>query len=467
MRKILAYCLVCLLIAAFSSLFSPKVDAVVDPRVSNNNKFGIGILSPEANLEDAYNLVNSNGGDWGYITLVIRKNEMDVLRWQGILNNLNKRHLIPIIRIAADVNEQGVWSKPDINDAELWADFLNKLPWPIKNRYIQIYNEVNRASEWGGKVDPKEYARELDKTLSALKAKSDDFFVLNAPLDLALLDSDNSIESASYFGQMEEAIPGIFTKLDGFASHSYPNPGFTANPNQEGKLGIRGFEWEIDLISKYLNGKKLPIFITETGWLREDGEKKGLDEKSIADFYEFAFLQVWKNPDLVAITPFVLEYPQSNFYQFSFKKSIADNERPFYDYYYRIQSLAKTKGEPIRDNKASNLALNIDGKIIKKVSKEIILRFKNEGNILWKADYDITIEPLSSVIDVQKIEWENKEIYPGQEAVIRLTLKSNEEGFSPLLLKVLNKDQTLAYNLSEIETLDYLSFIVNTIKDFI
>ena len=86
---------------------------------------------------------------------------------------------------------------------------------------------------------------------------------------------------------------------------------------------------------------------------------------------------------------------------------------------------------------------------------------------MWKADYDITIEPLSSVIDVQKIEWENKEIYPGQEAVIRLTLKSNEEGFSPLLLKVLNKDQTLAYNLSEIETLDYLSFIVNTIKDFI
>lgn len=467
MRKILAYCLACLLIMIFVSFFSPKVIAVVDPRVSANNKFGIGILSPEANLEDAKKLVNSNGGDWGYVKLVIRKNERDILRWQGILNNLNKQHLIPIIRIATDINVEGGWSKPGEEDAQQWADFLNNLPWPIKNRYVQIYNEVNRSSEWGGTVDPQAYAKELEKTINALKTKSDDFFVMNAPLDLALQNSDNSLESADFFEQMEDAVPGIFTKLDGFASHSYPNPGFMAKPDQIGRLGIRGFEWETSQLAKYLNGKKLPIFITETGWVRENGEREGLDENTIADFYESAFSHIWILPDIVSVTPFVLDYPDSNFNQFSFKKLTGDGGRPFYEYYYRIQSLKKNRGEPERDNKLSNLALKISGKIIKKVSKEIILSFKNEGNILWEVDKDISIQPVSSAIDIQKIEWQNKEIYPGQEAIVRLTLKSNEEGFSPLLLKVLNNDKTLGYNLSEIETLDYISFIVNTIRDII
>lgn len=467
MRKILAYCLGYLLITLLASFFCSSVKAIVDPRATANNKFGIGVLSPEANLEDAYRLVNSNGGDWGYITLVIRKNERDPLRWQGVLNNLNKQHLIPIVRIATGINGEGGWSKPGEDDAQEWAEFLNQLPWPIKNRYVQVYNEVNRASEWGGEIDPGGYAGELDKTINSLKAKSDDFFVLNSPLDLALLNSEGSMESAEFFEQMEESVPGIFEKLDGFASHSYPNPEFSAKPDQAGRLGIRGFEWEINSISNYLNDKKLPVFITETGWTREEGKKRGLSEKTIADYYESAFSQIWKDNGLVAITPFVLDYPESNFYQFSFKKSFADSDRPFYEYYYRIQALAKAKGEPVRDNKASNPALNISGKIIKNVSKEIILSFRNEGNILWEVDKDISIKPISSVVDVQQIEWQNREIYPGQEAVVRLTFKSNEEGFSPLLLKVVNNDQTLGYNLSEIETLDYLSFVVNTIRDFI
>ena len=31
--------------------------------------------------------------------------------------------------------------------------------------------------------------------------------------------------------QMNDAVPGIFSEIDGLASHSYPNPGFAAAPS--------------------------------------------------------------------------------------------------------------------------------------------------------------------------------------------------------------------------------------------
>ena len=70
------------LLATFFSLvfvFPHKTLAIVDPLKSANNKFGIHITD-ENDLDEARALINSSGGDWGYITLVIREDERDVKR---------------------------------------------------------------------------------------------------------------------------------------------------------------------------------------------------------------------------------------------------------------------------------------------------------------------------------------------------------------------------------------------------
>ncbi len=466
MRKILAYCLIYfLIIPLIGSFIADNALAVSDPRSLPNNKFGIGILSPESDTEAAASLVNSNGGDWGYVSLVIRKDERQALRWQGVFNNLNKKHLIPVVRIATAFNKQGVWEAPGEKDAAEWASFLDELSWPVKNRYIQVYNEVNRASEWGSEVDPSGYAKELKKTIDALKSKSDNFFILNAPLDLALDNSADSLDAELFLLQMEAAVPGIFLKIDGLASHSYPNPGFVANPGQEGRLGIRGYKWETGLLSSLIPDKTLPVFITETGWVRKSDGKYGLSETTISGFYEDAFSGVWNDPNIVCVTPFILSFPEPNFYPFSFKKN-GDGE-VFFDYYYKVQSLAKVKGNPERQNRLSDFVVAIQDKVIKNSPREITIIFKNDGNFMWDTENNIKIEVNSSAVKVEKVKWNNKDIYPGQEAVAKLQFRASEEGKFPILFKVNHLEENLGSQLSYVEAVTYFTFIVDRIKNLI
>src|SRR3990172_10956744 len=95
----------------FLALSLPKsVLAIYNPTSVANNKFGIH-LTQEADLEEASKLVNSSGGDWGYVTIVIRKDERDTRRWQNVFNQMRRLHLIPIVRIAT-MQLDGGWEKP-------------------------------------------------------------------------------------------------------------------------------------------------------------------------------------------------------------------------------------------------------------------------------------------------------------------------------------------------------------------
>jgi hypothetical protein len=141
-------------------LFFPKLtNAISDPLDVDNNVFGIHIADP-AHLEDAASLVNSSGGDWGYVTFVIRENERDLKRWQDAFDEARKLHLIPIVRIATTQEEYG-WKKFTLDDIDNWVFFLNSLNWVVQNRYVIIGNEPNHAYEWGDEINPIEYSRFL------------------------------------------------------------------------------------------------------------------------------------------------------------------------------------------------------------------------------------------------------------------------------------------------------------------
>src|SRR3989344_5906297 len=75
--------------------------AIEDPRETPNNKFGIHILFI-SELDKAKELVNSAGGDWGYVTIPIQATDKDLEKWQKFMDSARENHIIPIIRIATE-----------------------------------------------------------------------------------------------------------------------------------------------------------------------------------------------------------------------------------------------------------------------------------------------------------------------------------------------------------------------------
>lgn len=448
--------LVLLLIFSAIFIFPTKSFAVVDLKGVPNNKVGIGLLSPESEIQDAKELVNTNG-DWGWVTLVIKKEERDRERWQNIFNQLNKNHLIPIVRIATKFDGD-IWQKPEEDDAEVWAKFLDSLYWPTKNRYVVVYNEVNRATEWGGVVDPLEYSRELSKTIEKLKSKNEDFFVLPAPLDLALTDSKSSISADRYFFEMAKADKAIFEKIDGWASHSYPNPDFSSSPSKLGRDSINGYIWELGQIKKYTN-KDLPVFITETGWRRYDSKEP--TEETISQFYEIAFSNVWKNEKIICVTPFVLSYPDDLYFGFSFKKR-ADGS--FFKYYDAIKNLPKTKGEPIQENKYNYLKINMPNIVIKNNPKTAIINLKNAGNKIWNADKDLKVEIDGDIDAIPVVDWSKNEVFPGEfiEGIVDISFA--DEGEKNIKIKISLENKLIADNTHIVRSVSFLIFLVENVK---
>src|SRR5579872_4534912 len=225
------YLLSCFIILIFFFAFSCRALAAENPLNVANNKVGIHILFPEE-LQKAAALVNSNGGDWGYIVIPIQSGDKDLQKWQDFMDNAKKLHVIPIIRLATegDYFNTKVWRKPTEADMLDFANFLNSLNWPYKNRYIIVYNEINRGDEWGGTSDPSEYASLLQYAVSTFKSRNTDFFMISAGMDNAAATDGTNFNEYDFYSQMESAIPDIFNQVDGLASHSYPNPGFSSAP---------------------------------------------------------------------------------------------------------------------------------------------------------------------------------------------------------------------------------------------
>lgn len=316
-------------------LFVTKVSAVYDPVSVPNNKFGIHILFT-TELPQAAKLVNSNGGSWGYVTIPIRSDDKNLIKWQTFLDQAKSLKIIPIFRLAT-FPDGPVWTKPTIYDPIDWANFLDSLEWPTKNRYVIVYNEPNRAGEWGGEVNPSEYTQQLNWTVDELKRRSDKFFVLPAGLDASLPDSTSSMDEYHFMETMNSNQPGIFSKIDAWNSHSYPNPGYSSGPSYGGKNGILSYQWEINFLQNYYGVYGLKVFITETGW-----DISRLGEQKVSDYFRTSFTDVWNDDYIVGITPFLLSAQQGDFTKFSF---ISANQTPNL-IYETVAGLKKVEGKP-------------------------------------------------------------------------------------------------------------------------
>ncbi|MDO8639553.1 MAG: glycosyl hydrolase [bacterium] len=313
--------------------------AVENPLSYQNNKFGIHILFPQE-INEASGLINSNGGDWGYAVIPIQATDKDLKKWQIFMDDAKKYHVIPIIRIATegDYFKKDSWRKPRFEDVLDFANFLDSLKWPTKNRYVVIFNEPNNRGEWGGDVNPSEYAKILTYAVSVFKSKSQDFFMISAGLDNAASNRNGiSMNEYDYMRQMNAEIPGIFNQIDGFSSHSYPNPAFSQPPSTQTQMSITSFRYEKNLVSELGGKEDLPVFITETGW-----SSKTLSEDLISSYLKEAFMSVWNDENIVAITPFILKATAGPFVEFSFIRNDQTRSKVFDS----IENMPKTKGQP-------------------------------------------------------------------------------------------------------------------------
>lgn len=362
--------------------------AVYDPLSVPNNIYGIHVQD-ENDLNGAISLVNSSGGGWGYVTLVITENERNTERWQRVFDKLRRNHVIPIIRIAtaADGNK---WKEPAFDDIDNWVSFLNSLNWVIKNRYVVIGNEPNHAVEWGGKVDPESYATYLKDFSTKLKIASGDFYVLPAGLDASAPNSRSTMDESLFISRMLKSEPDIFSYVDGWTSHSYPNPNFSGSERDRGRGTITTYDWELNYLRSLSVSKNLPVFITETGWSDEK-----LNHEEIGKRLKYSYSEVWSDKRIVAVTPFLLNYTTPPFEVFSWK----NKDGTFKSFYDDVKGIKKTKGEPVQEVKGKILGVFVNPFVIANSSLKGIVLAQNLGQSIWVSS-EIKIEDVSQQITI-------------------------------------------------------------------
>lgn len=432
-----------LLILALITLFSPKTTFAFDAV----NKFGIHILEP-SDLPKAQELVNSSGGDWGWVTVVIRDDDMHHDKWQDFMDQCRLLHLVPLVRIATHLEKES-WVKPKIGDSSKWVEFLNNLNWPTADQYVIIFNEPNQAKEWGGEINPKEYAEILSEFIKKFHIPKKfpegnildfKFQILNAGLDLAAPNSKTTMNSYDFMKQMDEEVPGIFDMLDGWASHSYPNHGFLGKPWDEGKTSIRGYYWELNYLKQLGVKKELQVFITETGWphgmsnvkcrmSKQQGKKcksTYYDEEKVAEYIKYAFEHVWlKDERIRAVTPFVLNYPERLFSDFSW----LDKEGNPYPQFDTLKNIGKISWWPDQETKYEVKSIILPPFLPASTEYKGEIIIKNIGQSIWGEESQIIFSSIAdrniSLSDL--VIPKGQYIKPSENFQLDFTLKSSSQ----------------------------------------
>ena len=275
----------------------------------------------------------------GYVTQLVRFDDLDVTKWQLFLDLCAEYQFVPIVRLATTFDLEANWWGAPVPDedgryqtvANSYVNFLSQLDWHALPRLIVVGNEPNHGNEWGGVPNPVAYARFLRDVATALHAWDESVVVMNAGMDaytphtngLPFVDGMAYMDSESFLQGMIESDPTIFRQIDAWASHPYPMGPFSAPPAQQTfqidylngatnphhveppdtvfNRGIQGYEWELWWLAQH-GETDLPVYITETGWRFHDN----LSHSQTVDYLDSAW-RIWREDSRVqAVTFFAL-----------------------------------------------------------------------------------------------------------------------------------------------------------------
>lgn len=301
MKAFLIITVICLI-----SLYAPSV-----AQAQLGQKAGIHILHPDE-VKDATTLLTTVADGWHYLTIPFTLADLEKkAEWETFFKQCESQKLIPIVRLVTKF-ENGNWAKPNRKYVVDQINFLSQFEWPTEEKLIIIYNEPNHAAEFGGEINPREYAQILRFAADWAHTENANIKVLPAGLDLAAPNGRSTMEAFNFLTQMHEAEPEIFDVIDYWNSHSYPNPGFISSPYQTGKNSLSGFKYELAFIKRF-SDKEFPVYITETGWLSNNFTNRWLET-----YYRYAALHIWSDERVKAVTPFILHGDPGPFAGFSF-----------------------------------------------------------------------------------------------------------------------------------------------------
>ncbi|MDZ7587585.1 MAG: hypothetical protein U0946_07575, partial [Patescibacteria group bacterium] len=184
---------------------------------------------------------------------------------------------------------------------------------------------------------------------------------------------------------------------------------------------LQSYLAEFNYLKSFGLQPNLPIIISETGWVHKDGHILGTsdpDSGVLSDFYSQAFTKIWTQPNLLAVTPFILNYPDNPFSQFSWQ---IPHSQEFYPHYHRVASLAKISGRPMQIQNSQFINSDIPQSLVDSSHYQFRLKFKNTGQSIWNpADFslDITGNFPPNLIKVSSLSATE----PGQTAELTLDL---------------------------------------------
>lgn len=307
----------------------------------SDNRFGIGFVSPgdTGQLDLTADLV----GPGGHVKLIFDGVVPGLTgpraEWVDRVREAYERDLVPVVRFAPDWGDRRVRNQSDPGSdglrytglAASYVAILQGLPIPAGRRfYVEVHNEPNLCYEWAcdrGRFDAdripseriaEEYASMLRDVADAIHALGDPrLLVVNAGLAPGGVrwcecvgPGEGAFEpgntSATFLAQMASAVPGVFDRIDAFASHAYPAEGEGWGffvPYDRAGPGLRWFETELATIGR----PALPVMLTETGWPSVHGGTTFASREEVASWTRQAYEGFWlSHPSVRAVMPFIL-----------------------------------------------------------------------------------------------------------------------------------------------------------------
>lgn len=252
--------------------------------------------------------------EWRYVTIPLTLDDIAKRReWQAFFDQAFKLKIIPLVRLTTRFDTlTGAWQIPSRKDIVDLANFLTSLDWHQTERFIIVFNEVNHAKEWGGKIDPLLYGGILKFTSNWFRSENKNYKILPAAMDLAANNSLETREAFAYLESLYQFDKQVFEYIDYWNSHSYPNPDFAASPKRLGQNSVRGFLYELNWLKNRAN-KEFQVFITETGWA-----SSYLTNYYLSEYYLYALQHIWSDERVKAVTPFIMKGSPGPFASFSF-----------------------------------------------------------------------------------------------------------------------------------------------------
>jgi hypothetical protein len=278
---------------------------------NNSQVLGMHILHP-GEIDDVRRVYADEA--WRFVTIPLTLDDLSKRsEWQKFFDQAAMLRLIPIVRLNTRYDPLlDAWVIPSRKDIIDLARFLSSLNWHQDEKFIIVFNEVNHAKEWGGKIDPLLYTSILRFTSDWFRSEERNYKILPAAMDLAAPNGAETREAFTYLNSMLQFDSEIFDKIDYWNSHSYPNPDFAASPKRTGQNSLRGFLHELTWL-KNKTGRDFEVMITETGWA-----SSYLTNYQLSEYYLYALNNIWNDERVKAVTPFIMRGSPGPFASFSF-----------------------------------------------------------------------------------------------------------------------------------------------------